>query len=102
MKCPTCNVTLLMSDKQGVEIDYCPQCRGVWLDRGELEKILDRMQTDNSPQSNSNHVLEPHYPENTYDPHHDDRRHSHERHDHRRYKKKNKFEFLSDIFEFGD
>jgi Zn-finger nucleic acid-binding protein len=42
MDCPVCKVTLLMSDKQGVEIDYCPTCRGVWLDRGELEKIIDR------------------------------------------------------------
>lgn len=43
MKCPVCTTTdLLMSDRQGVEIDYCPQCRGVWLDRGELDKIIDR------------------------------------------------------------
>jgi Zn-finger nucleic acid-binding protein len=43
MKCPVCSdATLVMSDRQGVEIDYCPQCRGVWLDRGELDKILDR------------------------------------------------------------
>jgi Zn-finger nucleic acid-binding protein len=43
MKCPVCNdVNLLMSDRQGVEIDCCPECRGVWLDRGELDKIIDR------------------------------------------------------------
>ena len=42
MNCPKCNVTLAMMDKQGVEIDYCPQCRGIWLDRGELEKIMER------------------------------------------------------------
>ena len=42
MTCPNCNETLLMSEKNGVEIDYCPNCRGVWLDRGELEKILER------------------------------------------------------------
>jgi Zn-finger nucleic acid-binding protein len=42
MKCPICNVALLMSEKQGIEIDYCPTCRGVWLDRGELEKIVER------------------------------------------------------------
>ena len=41
MKCPVCkDVTLLMSEKKGVEIDYCPECRGIWLDRGELEKII--------------------------------------------------------------
>lgn len=43
MKCPVCNDTnLVMSERQGVEIDYCPQCRGVWLDRGELDKIIER------------------------------------------------------------
>jgi Zn-finger nucleic acid-binding protein len=42
MNCPRCNITLLMTDKQGVEIDYCPECRGIWLDRGELEKIIER------------------------------------------------------------
>jgi Zn-finger nucleic acid-binding protein len=42
MNCPHCNVSLVMSERQGVEIDYCPQCRGVWLDRGELDKILER------------------------------------------------------------
>ena len=42
MKCPIDGADLVMSERQGVEIDYCPQCRGVWLDRGELDKILDR------------------------------------------------------------
>ena len=42
MKCPNCNVDLVMADRQGVEIDYCPNCRGVWLDRGELDKIIER------------------------------------------------------------
>ena len=42
MKCPTCNVALTMSDRNGIEIDYCPQCRGIWLDRGELDKIIER------------------------------------------------------------
>ena len=46
MLCPVCNVTLTMSDRQGVEIDYCPQCRGVWLDRGELDKIIERSATE--------------------------------------------------------
>ena len=40
--CPTCRVNLTMSERQGIEIDYCPQCRGVWLDRGELDKIIER------------------------------------------------------------
>lgn len=43
MKCPTCADTpLVMAERQGVEIDYCPACRGIWLDRGELDKLLDR------------------------------------------------------------
>ncbi len=43
MKCPVCaDTTLVMTERQGIEIDYCPQCRGVWLDRGELDKIIER------------------------------------------------------------
>lgn len=42
MPCPVCHVPLAMSDREGIEIDYCPQCRGVWLDRGELDKIIER------------------------------------------------------------
>ncbi|KQT13362.1 TFIIB-type zinc ribbon-containing protein [Ramlibacter sp. Leaf400] len=43
MQCPVCKtVNLTMADRSGIEIDYCPQCRGVWLDRGELDKIIER------------------------------------------------------------
>lgn len=42
MKCPNCNETLVMAERHGVEIDYCPKCRGVWLDKGELDKIIDK------------------------------------------------------------
>ncbi len=42
MKCPIDGATLVISDRSGVEIDYCPECRGVWLDRGELDKIIER------------------------------------------------------------
>lgn len=46
MKCPVCStVNLVMSERQGIEIDYCPECRGVWLDRGELDKIIERSAT---------------------------------------------------------
>ncbi len=52
MKCPVCkDVTLTMSERQGIEIDYCPQCRGVWLDRGELDKLLERAQASAEPAS---------------------------------------------------
>ncbi len=47
--CPRCGTVLTMSDRQGIEIDYCPQCRGVWLDRGELDKILERAATMSGP-----------------------------------------------------
>lgn len=42
MQCPHCHVALAMTSREGIEIDYCPQCRGVWLDRGELDKIIER------------------------------------------------------------
>jgi Zn-finger nucleic acid-binding protein len=42
MRCPNDETTLVMSERSGIEIDYCPECRGVWLDRGELDKIIDR------------------------------------------------------------
>jgi Zn-finger nucleic acid-binding protein len=47
--CPACRVDLVMSERQGIEIDYCPRCRGVWLDRGELDKILERSAADLAP-----------------------------------------------------
>lgn len=50
MNCPVCPTTkLVMADRQGIEIDYCPQCRGVWLDRGELDKIIERSQVAAAP-----------------------------------------------------
>ena len=48
MKCPSCSTTLVMADRQGIEIDYCPDCRGVWLDRGELDKILEKESSQSS------------------------------------------------------
>lgn len=55
MKCPVCKEPdLMMADRQGIEIDYCPQCRGVWLDRGELDKIIER-----SPESVAAPVAQP-------------------------------------------
>jgi uncharacterized protein len=60
MKCPVCSIDLSMTDRQGVEIDYCPKCRGVWLDRGELDKLIER---SDSPQRR---------PEQSDRHHHDD------------------------------
>ena len=85
MKCPLCAVDLVMSERQGIEIDYCPQCRGVWLDRGELDKIIERSSSSTSPAPAS------YTPPMSYD---DDYR--------KRHKKKRPGDFLSDLFEFGD
>jgi len=56
MKCPNCKeVNLVMADRNGIEIDYCPECRGVWLDRGELDKIIERsapQQAERYPKDN--------------------------------------------------
>ena len=49
MACPVDGTTLVMSERSGIEIDYCPQCRGVWLDRGELDKIIERSQAAPAP-----------------------------------------------------
>lgn len=49
MQCPTDGATLVMSERSGIEIDYCPTCRGVWLDRGELDKIIERSFAQSAP-----------------------------------------------------
>lgn len=51
MDCPVDGTTLVMSERQGIEIDYCPACRGVWLDRGELDKIIERSGAAEQPSS---------------------------------------------------
>lgn len=50
MKCPNCEETLVMTERQGVEIDYCPKCRGVWLDKGELDKIVEKATSSQASQ----------------------------------------------------
>jgi uncharacterized protein len=63
MKCPACQeADLVMSERQGIEIDYCPRCRGVWLDRGELDKIIERSDRfDGRRQGNIESVSPPYY-----------------------------------------
>lgn len=56
MNCPCCNVNLLMTDRNGIEIDYCPNCRGVWLDKGELDKIIERSLSSTSNTNSSTHT----------------------------------------------
>jgi len=88
MKCPMCEeVNLAMTERQGVEIDYCPKCRGVWLDRGELDKIIERTSAD-TPQAG---------------PRHDEygsRQHSHDSSKHGYHKKKKKGGLLKELFDF--
>jgi len=75
MKCPICTETdLVMTERQGVEIDYCPKCRGVWLDRGELDKIIERSVTNRTGVSAAE-VVQPlpvglPYPRDHHDDHH--------------------------------
>ncbi|MBD0255960.1 MAG: zf-TFIIB domain-containing protein [Cytophagales bacterium] len=88
MQCPVCNVTLLMSDKNGIEIDYCPNCRGIWLDRGELEKIMER---------SGNHYAKRENYESDYKRYGYDRS---EGDDHNRHPHKKKKSFLDDLFDF--
>jgi len=65
MKCPICKeANLVMTDRQGIEIDYCPECRGVWLDRGELDKVIERSTSQPPPlQEREAHHGRPQYPE---------------------------------------
>ena len=99
MKCPVCTTSdLLMSDRQGVEIDYCPKCRGVWLDRGELDKIIERSLPAETPEQSAG-------PEQRYrEPdHHSKHGHGHDDHHDSRsgygksYKKKS---LLKELFDF--
>lgn len=72
MDCPVCKTErLVMSERQGIEIDYCPQCRGVWLDRGELDKIIERS-LDGAAQAAP--VAKPSYQQTTSHGHHESNR----------------------------
>ena len=70
MNCPICNVTLLLAEKQGVDIDYCPQCRGIWLDKGKLEKIIDKISSSNS--INGGYISDDHHYDKRNDNHYND------------------------------
>ena len=73
MKCPTCDEALAITDRQGIEIDYCPKCRGVWLDRGELDKLIERSLTAGAPAARA--PAAPQQPGWTQPPHHGYRKH---------------------------
>ena len=100
--CPNCRVDLVMSERQGVEIDYCPRCRGVWLDRGELDKILERSAAElSSAQPDVQSAPPP------LEPRRDDRdryrqdehryqEHKHHEHKHHKHRRRS---FLDDLFD---
>ena len=86
MKCPNCNATLVMSERSGVEIDYCPECRGVWLDRGELDKIIERSSQPYSANQKTAGRAE-RQPKEEYD-------------DFGHHKKRKRESFLGELFDF--
>lgn len=91
MKCPHCtDTTLVMAERQGVEIDYCPSCRGIWLDRGELDKLLDKAGATSAPASAPLRA--------TQTPRHRDFEDS-DFHEHKRYPQSRKKSWLHEIFD---
>ena len=114
MQCPVDGTTLTMSERSGIEIDYCPQCRGVWLDRGELDKIIDRSlgQQAQAPAPVQQAPVQPapsydHAHESSYERERDERRQQQERRYadpyqqpyQQAYRKKRKESWLSEIFD---
>ena len=91
MQCPVCESTkLAIAERQGIEIDYCPDCRGVWLDRGELDKIIDRAARE-SESSDREHRDRGHRDRDSDDRHH---------HGHGHDKKRKRKSMLSELFDF--
>ncbi|MGV3652760.1 MAG: zf-TFIIB domain-containing protein [Noviherbaspirillum sp.] len=107
MDCPVCkSVNLVMSERQGIEIDYCPNCRGVWLDRGELDKIIDRS-AGAAPQSAQpmpqQPPRQPPYQGQPQPPYQGQPQQPYQGHGYPQqghYKKKKREGFLSDLFDF--
>jgi uncharacterized protein len=87
VRCPNDGATLLMSERQGVEIDYCPDCRGVWLDRGELDKLVDRADHDRDDRDNRDEGSSEEWNRGRRDP---------------KQPAKKKKSFFKDLFEFGE
>lgn len=115
MKCPVCDVALSISSREGVEIDFCPQCRGVWLDRGELDKVIERasaaMATAGGRERQDapppRYEDERRYERDRYDDRdrrYDDRDRGYDdrdrRYDDRHDKRRKKRSFLDDLFDF--
>lgn len=102
MKCPVCkDENLMMTDRQGIEIDYCPSCRGVWLDRGELDKIIERSAAP-APQPAASQPMQQPPQSQGYQgqhTHQHSHQHPHQNHGygHKKYKKKS---ILGELFDF--
>ncbi len=109
MDCPIDGETLVMSERRGVEIDYCPRCRGVWLDRGELDKLVSVAERDDDDRwGDRDRGGDRHEIDDRSDR---DDRYDRDRYDRDRYDsdrgsypggKRRKKSFLSEMFEFGD
>ena len=97
MRCPVDGETLVMADRSGVEIDHCPKCRGVWLDRGELDKIIERAAAPVAPARDPGPVYQP---EPGRDRREEPRRSYEDDDDAKRYRKKRRESFLGDLFDF--
>jgi len=103
MKCPTCpTVDLVMSERGGVEIDYCPTCRGVWLDRGELDKIIEKAiaseKGSTPPPQQTQQPFQSQQPFQTHQPSHHDLKHTIEYYKHKHHKH-HKRHWLHDLFD---
>lgn len=99
MNCPNDNTTLQMTSREGIEIDYCPQCRGVWLDRGELDKLIERSTAAPqgfAPQQGQGQQQYRH--DDDDDDNHRSQQHFGNNNDH--HKKHKKEGFLGDLFDF--
>jgi uncharacterized protein len=102
MNCPIDNTQLVMSERQGIEIDYCPKCRGVWLDRGELDKIIERSAQETPARDASAAREEPRPYRGDDDRYRDDRPRGDDRYydSDRRKPYRKKKSLLDDIFDF--
>ncbi len=99
MQCPTDGTVLQMSERSGIEIDYCPTCRGVWLDRGELDKIIERSLTQPAPQAAPPPPQRPDQPPPRYTQGHDQRGYDQGYQQQGYRKPKKKESWLSELFD---
>jgi Zn-finger nucleic acid-binding protein len=98
MNCPVCKIELKIAERQGIEIDFCPQCRGVWLDRGELDKIIERsilVPLEEGRDSDDRRDIRHHRDDDR-----DDRKWQKYSDDHGEYRGRRRKSFLGELFDF--